>query len=716
MTEELDRREDRRKSLAWLVIVVAGLAYLIIKNPQATWHTIMMLLGFGAVIFVHELGHFVAAKAVGIKVEAFSLGFGWVVVGIRRVEGGYRVRVLPDLMPAEDGEGALCFTIPAARAVEGDTEYRLSLIPLGGFVKMLGQEDMVEDKPSDDPRAYGNKPVWMRCVVIAAGVTMNVIVGGIVFMIVFTIGIQKSPGMVGDVSEGLPAYEAGLRAGDEIVAIDGKTDYVEFMDVRIAGALADPNEKIAMTVRHPDGSQDDYEIAPKMEKKRGMRIFGIAPAFSRTVQMNIPDKEEEVLTALTSLGVRPGDTVVAINGTKIEHDYQLHTAMFPKSGVAAPETLKLTFERVDEDGGVAEHDIEVDMILYDSTHGRVLGMAPRLRVAGVNEDGQAEKAGVLQDDIIIQFGSRTMPLVSDMHAVCAENEGKPVELKVLRVEEEQMVEKVLEVTPQGPKLNLLQDVLRRLSGDEKGKAIIGISLVADLATPVVSDCSAYGDGYDALALPAGAAIVSVAGNEVNSWEQIIDELRERGGEEVDISYRGDEGQGQQSIRVQVPEEDGWIGFAYRPDFGELFDLPWEPVKRLYKAKDWRESLRMGAGAAGGWIVHTYLNIRAMVTRTVSVKHVSGPVGILKMTYTVAAERTFIEFCHFMAMINVLIAVFNFLPVPVLDGGHMVFLLIEKAKGSPVPPKVQYRITCVGFALLIGFVLFVTFNDIMRMLK
>lgn len=710
MTENTDRPQDARKPLTYLIIGVAALAYLISRNPQATWHTFMMLLGFGAVIFVHELGHFIAAKSVGIKVEAFSLGFGWVVLGIRRVAGGYRVRLLPDLIPSAHGEGALGFTIPAARAVEGETEYRLSLIPLGGFVKMLGQEDMVEEKPSDDPRAYPNKPVWQRCVVISAGVVMNVIVGSIVFMIVFAHGIDQIPAVVGDAVEGKPAFKAGMRAGDEIIAINGETDYLSFMDVSIAGALADKGEKVAFTVRHPDGSQDTYHVVPQLDEQRGMRLCGIAPGLTRTID-ELPEGAAELRAALAQIGWAPGDTVVAINGTTIEHDYQLHTAIFPKTQAASPDKLTLTVEDADGD----RRDIDVAMSLEpagSAPHvGRVLGMSPRILIQTVAEDGDANEAGVLAGDVVTQIGSIPFPTIEEMTQTCQENAGITVELTVLREEQGQMVAKVIEVTPRAPELTWWKELL-----GAKGTAMIGVGLGWDLTRPVVAHCDDYLDDQPPLPLPSGAEITTIAGNAVQNWEQIINALRDHSGREVTISYRDPTSQDQQSCTVNVPDQTGWIGFAYRPDFGGLIDLPWQQLKRMYKAENWTESLRMGAGMTGSFITQTYMTIRGMLSRNVSPKNVQGPVGILKMTYTVAAERSFLEFCYFMAMINVLIAIFNFLPLPVLDGGHMVFLLVEKFKGSPVSPKVQINITYVGAALLGAFVLFVTFNDIMRFWK
>ena len=107
--------------------------------------------------------------------------------------------------------GFVHFTIPAmCRA--GETEYQIGLIPFGGFVKMLGQEDVGTAKSTDDPRSYANKPVSARMAVITAGVTFNVISAVIVFMTVFLIGIELQPAIVGSVVPDSPAAKAGLKA------------------------------------------------------------------------------------------------------------------------------------------------------------------------------------------------------------------------------------------------------------------------------------------------------------------------------------------------------------------------------------------------------------------------------------------------------------------------------------------------------------------------
>ena len=175
--------------LALLAVIILSLAVLIANHAQTSWNIFLAVLGFSAVVFIHECGHFFVAKAGGIKVEAFSVFIPPLLVGVRRTEEGFRVRILPGLFPKPDdpeGNGLLCFTF-GPKGKEGDTEYRIGLIPVAGYVKMLGQDDTGADKQSADPRSFNNKPISVRMAVIVAGVTFNLITAVILLMVLVAV-------------------------------------------------------------------------------------------------------------------------------------------------------------------------------------------------------------------------------------------------------------------------------------------------------------------------------------------------------------------------------------------------------------------------------------------------------------------------------------------------------------------------------------------------
>src|SRR5579863_9939652 len=148
---------------------------------------LLAFLGFAALIILHEAGHFVAAKAVGMRVERFSLFFGPLLIKTRR----------------------------------GETEYGVGPIPLGGYVKITGMNPNEEIPPEVVPRAYYNQPVWKRVTVILAGPAMNLLIAFVIVWALFmSIGQAVVTHTVAAVEKGAPAA-AKLRTGDRVVSVDG---------------------------------------------------------------------------------------------------------------------------------------------------------------------------------------------------------------------------------------------------------------------------------------------------------------------------------------------------------------------------------------------------------------------------------------------------------------------------------------------------------------
>src|SRR3954467_14822021 len=167
-----------------------------------------LVFGFGFVVFFHELGHFLAAKWVGIKVEQFAVGFGHAIVAFRKGLGfrfgsstrEYEQKVREYAEKKHARRGDLTHTELNAAAEElglGETEYRLNWMPLGGYVKMLGQDDLRPNSQQNHPRAYNMKSVGSRMVIVSAGVLMNIILAMIGFMILFLMGFHAPPAAVG---------------------------------------------------------------------------------------------------------------------------------------------------------------------------------------------------------------------------------------------------------------------------------------------------------------------------------------------------------------------------------------------------------------------------------------------------------------------------------------------------------------------------------------
>ncbi len=194
----------------------------------------------GLLIFVHELGHFLACKRVGVGVLKFSLGFG------------------PTLISRKVGE----------------TEYCLAAIPLGGYVKMIGQEDDgSEPDPTtvNQPNSFAVKPLWARAFIVVAGPLGNLIFAAFLLAILFATGVPVLTSTVGKVSEGMPAAQAGLQAGDEIVAVNGEP--VSRWE-ELSGAIrASEGAPVDLKVKRAD-SEFAVQVTP--QRTEGKTIFGEA--------------------------------------------------------------------------------------------------------------------------------------------------------------------------------------------------------------------------------------------------------------------------------------------------------------------------------------------------------------------------------------------------------------------------------------------------------
>lgn len=195
-----------------------------------------LVIVLGVLIFFHELGHFLVAKAFGVGVEKFSLGFG------------------PKLVSKK----------------MGGTEYRISALPLGGYVKMVGEQPDAEVDPEDIEFSFNHKPVYQRMLIVAAGPFFNFVLCVVIFFLVFSaIGVMEMKPVIGEVSSDSPAQEAGLESGDEVVDIGGSSiDTWQEMAEIVSGSRGDP---VVITLER-DGEQKQLTITP--QKKTVEDIFG----------------------------------------------------------------------------------------------------------------------------------------------------------------------------------------------------------------------------------------------------------------------------------------------------------------------------------------------------------------------------------------------------------------------------------------------------------
>jgi regulator of sigma E protease len=697
-------RKYLRIALFFLFVIVV--LFLVIRYIDKFGYALLVMLGFGAVILVHEFGHFIVAKASNIRVEAFSIFMPPILFGIQKTANGIKIRILPEIFPKEGdstGEGALNFTI-GKKGQAGETEYRIGLIPFGGFVKMLGQDDVGPVKDNKDPRSFANKPTRIRVAVIAAGVIFNVISAIIIFMITFLIGIDLQPPVVGGVMPGSSAALAGLKPGDEIVEIAGKRADLDFSNIGIAAALSGKNEEVPMTVKCTDGSERELQLVATKLPGEQMKVFGIEPAASLTIaQLSISDAN--YLLAKTAL--QPGDRITSVNGQDIRGNWELMEIL---RNIISPEATILA-ERNDKDKQTKQVETKIKLHLNvanvtdvnsSSDLSNVYSIVPRLQIAAVqntaDQPAQDVNTTLQPGDIILAIGDISNPIYTELREVVTQHKDVPVPVKVLRAGTDGRQETVVVTV-----------IPKQQPGSDK--ILIGVALTLDTVHPVVARTIDTGQEAEKLQIPSGATITVVDGQVVASFYDVVREIKKyKAGDRITIDWRLDE-ETAGSAALTIGNSEKFITVKSIP----VVDIPFAILQRTYKATGPINAIAMGYRRTVMFIAQTYVTLKRLISGLVSPKNLMGPVGIIKLSYQVVSERPLIVYVYFLGMMSAMIAVFNFLPLPPLDGGLAVLMIIEKIKGSALSEKVQTVIAYTGWLFILLLFLYVTFNDILRLL-
>ncbi len=735
-----------RKWLNTLILVIAAgaIIYFAVRNFSAFIHVLVVVLGFGAVIIIHEFGHFIVAKLSGIKVEAFSIGFPPTLLSIRKTETGFRFRFLPKLSGEEkeetqnQDEDKDTLTSQVVQKLAGprkskasDTEYRIGLIPFGGFVKMLGQEDAGAAEETDDPRSFTNKPILVRIAVVAAGVVFNAISAVLIFMMVFLAGVDLPPAVVGSVRPNSPAQLAGLRPGDRMVEVNGET-FVDFTSLPLAAALSAEGESTSLLVEHPEGTTEKFDIVAAKSEGAYMRTFGISQGETLTVAKF--SKPEDIEQLFETTGLRPGDVVTAFDGRVVENAHQLNKLI----GESLQPEGVLAVERTDAQTG-QKTMVDVKLPLYlshvkdDFKTGYKLAhihtMVPRLKIISVpdrtrqpslarrltswwrqkilrkpppDETGPFLEVG----DIIVKIADTDNPTYEQLREITESHADRLMAITVLRRGED------------GSEAEMTINTYPRRS-PTSDRVTIGIFPVLDAEHPVVAGTMDIENGPQALDIPTGAKIVAVDGEEVANFYDIMRIIRRNRGQIISIDYRIDNDGG--GVGLDIPADDDYItaetDFAppVSPGFVPAAYVPFEYIKEPYKADGAPAAIKMGLKKTYMFIAQTYVTLRRLITRDVSPKTLVGPVGIVTLSYKIVASQSLTYYIYFLGLISSVIAVMNLLPLPIVDGGVIVLLIVEKIKGSPLSRLAQEILGYVGLVLILALFLWLTYNDILNLM-
>ncbi len=753
----------------------------------------MVGLGLGLVIFIHELGHFLAAKWCGVQVRVFSIGFG----------------------PA----------LPGCSVTFGETRYLIGALPLGGFVQMLGEgsENGETEDGEDSPRSFKKKTVGQRMMIMSAGVIMNILLGMLCFIIVFRAhGVHRVVGSIWRTDAGSPAWEADIPTGSRIKQI-GSLANPSFEDVKIETILTKGGSSIPFLIESPDGATPkEISLEPRLGPGDSLRSLGFSPPLSLKFRPKPPEnirvklwREGSPAQFAREIPFVQGDVLIAWKTGENEwkkvapgragwRELTNAFASWPDQNIACKVKDAKDKERDEVLAPIGVNWGERIVATTQSAPGEpsddILKMAPVQ--SNANEDGfytfrercqiQAKEAMVLE--VINDEGIARKLLVGPalpwdagmtmrMGPVTALRPGSPAakaDLRkgdiIARVRILQGTKTVEDNNPPDP-MRLPEQIRNRAGTDmaieltilrqdktarEPARVVIG---PIPLPTPgLFTEETSFrpysplpvlglGFGYQVLGTvgtvsPGGpadkagikpgdvieAVRLALRKNDQGEVEYgknwlVLSTLRQDGRKEFDQwAYVGTAMDELEIPKVQVrlrrgetqiPDEatekaNGPITLSLVADPSRSFmerGFLFPSDSRLMKADSLVGALHMGWRETYSMVVLIYRNLARMVSRDLPMDGLGGPIEIAAQTF--AAAEDIYTFLLMIGMISINLAVVNFLPIPPLDGGHMVFLAYEGARGKPAPRLLVDIVTGTGFGMILLLFAFVIINDLKR---
>ncbi len=590
---------------------------------------VLVILGIGLLIFIHELGHFLVAKKIGVRVYAFSLGFG------------------PAIISKQIGE----------------TDYRISLIPLGGYVKLAGEQR--EDSNTGEEWEFMSKKPWQRAAVLIAGVACNTLLAFVAFIIAFRVGVPFITAEIGHTMPGSPAWEAGIRPGDKIVKIGNVSD-PDFEDVFISVALSGSPEGINMEIER-DNETFDVNVVPRYDSTVGIQRIGIAPATTLEVHKIFAIKNSDAPVQRSDLHVN--DKILEVNGKKIitENDFR-------EIELASPgKELNIT---------VLRDDRKIDVKVTPSVVARwMIGLScATTKLDGVKNDSLAYSLGLQKGDEIVKVNFQDVEGFTELINTIKDSSNGIVTLQVARGNGT----KYIKLTKYGD-----ETVKEFSEGIFPHYGLVVDSTVEDFPAKKIG-------------IEPGDTITSIDGENVTEWNQLLTLVTASQGKEFEISWMHNYETYTKTITPKKNEKNaqGSMGIKFKE-------------KKIIRKHGLAKSCVVGTHKTVVNIKRIYMTIQGFVSKKLSTKALGGPVLIAQASYE-SAKSGIGKLMYFMAIISINLAVINILPIPVLDGGHLLFLGIEKIKGSPISEKTMAIANYIGFALIISLMIYATKNDIMRL--
>jgi regulator of sigma E protease len=603
------------------------------------WRVLQVVLGIGLVIFVHELGHYLAARWCGVRVETFSLGFGPRLLG-KRI---------------------------------GPTYYQVAAIPLGGFCRMAGEERRLDGLPPE-PDELPAKSVGARFFIYSGGVLMNMLFGLIVFPILFQVGVPFTSPIVGDTLPGGAAWRAGVPEGSQVVSVDGTKIY-EYEHLFTEIALGDPSGATQVVREPATGVERPNQLTPEKDEREGLRTIGVTPGFERDAEGRIVFDVDPGSPAARA-GVASGDSLIEVVGGV--------------PGLSPLEQIQLQIRgdrplelRVATQEG--ERSVRIAPELTTRVQPPRVGIAARQnRVLAVRASRGVEALGIRAEDRLLEVNGLPILETGDLNRALALG-ADPIRARVWRDGRE------LDFSAPAPADDAISSVA--LADD------VAISYDESSTVVIVQP----GEAAERAGLRTLDEVLAVDGAEVKSWQDIK--------ERVERAARGERAA---EFRIRRPGAPDHLTIAVVPEARPApeYGLDLRQAQYIYRSEHFGAALVFGVRYSWRFLEDSWLTLKRMLTRDVSPKNVGGIITISAVSYSLT-ESGWSKFFFFLCLVSINLAFLNVLPIPVLDGGHLFFLIVEKIKGSPVSDRVLGYSQLIGVVLILSLMVFVTYNDLVR---
>ena len=597
-----------------LDILLSGLAIL----QKGIFSAGPFLLLLGVLIFIHELGHFLAARRCGVTVEVFSLGFG------------------PKILKYQKGE----------------TLYCLSLFPLGGYVKMFGDDPLKEIPESEKERGFLYKKVPQKLLIAFGGPFMNLLFTLAAFFLLGVIGIPSLPPFLGDIEKNSPAHKAGFRSGDKVLSVNGESiSYWQDLSEAIQNR---PKTKMSFEVLSQNGKIRNVQAAPSLEKN------------------------PNILAWRSEIGELKGLTYLS-EGTQI----------------------------------------------------------------GVIFNSPAWRAGLRTFDKIKSLNGKKLLYARDF---LSEIRGQkfPLEFAVQREGSEKHLKIILENTPESPRQGLeaasIADSIKISQGGtedhlEKNAAGFASLRALGIESPqLYIDKIGPGSPAEKAGLQKGDRLLSIDGKVLKTWSDVIEKISLASGAALPRDRE----------RASLMEDSGLpaaLSFKYRRRGKEQTVLI--SPETMFVEGNLNKRLMVGISSAANrnhafppeiirkraigsaflysgertwhWLGVITVGLVRLAQGKISFRTMGGPVAIGRVAHQ-SFHAGFNTFMFMMALISLNLFFLNLLPIPMLDGGHILFFSLEGLMGRPLDLKKLLLAQQAGLFFLIFFFGLVFFNDIYNWLN